>query len=83
MTSEVVHLPGTKLTPEVALHRTLNKVANIKAVAIVIQWNDETFDVDWSLMRASDLCTMGVLLQEIARRTLCKEPIFDKAGDCG
>lgn len=49
------HLPGTTLTPEVVLHRTLNKLPRIKAVAIVIQWDDDSMDTDWSQMRRSDL----------------------------
>ena len=53
---KVVHLPGTTLTPEVALARTMQKLPRIKAVAIVIQWDDDTFDCDWSSMRTSELC---------------------------
>jgi len=52
----LVHLPGTVLTPEVVLHRTLNKTACIKAVVVVIQWDDDTYDVDWSQQRVSELC---------------------------
>ena len=37
----LVHLPGTRLTPEVVLHRTINKMQRIKGVAIVIQWDDD------------------------------------------
>jgi hypothetical protein len=49
------HLPGTTLTPEVVLHRTLNKLPRIKAVAIVIQWDDGSMDTDWSQMQRSEL----------------------------
>lgn len=52
---KLVHLPGARLTPDVVLHRTLNKLEHIKAVAIVIQWNDETYAVDWSQMKTSEL----------------------------
>ena len=45
---KILHLPGTKLTPEVVLHRTLTKLPHIKSVCIVIQWDDDSFDVDWS-----------------------------------
>ena len=60
----LVHLPGTKLTPEVVLHRTLNKLARIKAVAVVIQWDDDTFSSDWSQMRVSELCMASVIFNQ-------------------
>jgi len=53
--SKLVHLPGSKLTPEVVLHRTLNKLEHIKAIVVVIQWNDESYDLDWSQMKTSEL----------------------------
>ena len=35
----LVHLPGTVLTPEVVLHRTLNKVHRTVSYALVpLQW---------------------------------------------
>jgi hypothetical protein len=33
---KLVHLPGTKLTPQVTLQRTLDKLPRIKAVVPVI-----------------------------------------------
>ena len=60
---KLVHLPGTELTPEVVLHRTLNKNGRIKAVMVVIQWDDESFDTDWSMMKVSELC-MGIRVLE-------------------
>ena len=59
---KVVHLPGTRLTPEVALARTMQKLPCIKAVAIVIQWDDDTFDCDWSSMKTSELCMASKVL---------------------
>jgi len=53
---KMVHLPGTKLTPEVVLHRTLQKLEHIKAVTVMIQWNDDSYDADWSQMKVSELC---------------------------
>lgn len=64
---KIIHLPGTKLTPEVVLHRTLTKLDHIKSVTVIIQWNDETFDVDWSQQQVSDLCTGSMLLQREAQ----------------
>lgn len=53
---KIVHLPGTKLTPDVVLHRTISKLDRIKAVTVIIQWDDDTLDFDWSQQRVSDLC---------------------------
>lgn len=58
----LVHLPGTRLTPEVTLRRTLDKVDRIKAVVTVIQWDDDTFDVDWSEQRTSNLAMASAVL---------------------
>jgi hypothetical protein len=58
----LVVLPGVRLSPEVLLHRTLNKVGRIKAVTIVIQWDDDSFDMDWSHMKVSELCMAGRVL---------------------
>lgn len=61
---KLVHLPGTVLTPEVVLHRTLNKSEHIKSVAVVIQWADGSFDVDWSQMQMSEMCMASMVIQK-------------------
>lgn len=53
---KLVALPGATLSPQVLLHRTLNKTARIKAVAVIIQWDDNSFSCDWSSMKMSELC---------------------------
>lgn len=58
----LVTLPGAKVSPEVLLHRTLNKVDRIKAVTVIIQWDNDTFDCDWSSMKTSELCMASVIL---------------------
>jgi hypothetical protein len=63
----LVHLPGTRLTPETILHRTLGKLDRIKAVTIVIQWDDDTFDIDWSQMKVSELCMAAMVLDGAAK----------------
>ena len=68
---KLVHLPGTTLTPEVVLHRTINKLERIKAVIVVIQWDDDTFDTDWSQMRMSELCQASLTLQYDAQQVMC------------
>lgn len=64
----LVQLPGTPATPVVVLHRTLNKAARIKAVTIVIQWDDDSFDIDWSVQKSSELCMAALMLQHTATR---------------
>jgi hypothetical protein len=53
----LVHLPGTRLSPEVVLHRTLDKLGHIDGV-VGITWRDGTTDIDWSQMKLSDLSFM-------------------------
>lgn len=61
---KLVHLPGTELSPEVVIHRTLNKLEHIKAVAVVILWKNGESDVDWSQMKLSELTWIGRSLDE-------------------
>ena len=63
----LVHLPGTKLSPEVVLHRTLEKLEHIRAVTIVIQWHNDEFDTEWSQMTVSELCMASIVLEEEMR----------------
>lgn len=74
-TPTIVHLPGTRLTPDVVLHRTLAKCAHIKSVCIVIQWGDDTFDIDWSQQKVSELCMGALLLHDTAVKT-AKNPDY-------
>lgn len=69
----LVHLPGTRLTPEVVLHRTVNKASHIKAVVVVIQWDDDTFDMDWSEMKASELAMAALILNRKATSVIFKD----------
>lgn len=70
---KIVHLPGTTLTPEVVVHRTLQKLDRIKAVLVVIQWDDETFDLDWSQMKTSELCMAAMCAHRKAARVASGE----------
>lgn len=72
---KIVHLPGTKLTPTTVLHRTLDKVAKLKSVVVLMQWDDDTYAVDWSTTRVADLCTMSMMMDEHARRVLYQQDI--------
>lgn len=59
----LVHLPGTKLTPEVVLHRALNKLPHIKSVVVLVQWENGTFATDWSFMSNGDFSRAALTLQ--------------------
>lgn len=64
---KVVHFPGTRLSPEVVLQRTLAKLDHIESVAIVIGYKDSTKACDWSQMKVSELCMASMVLSEEAR----------------
>jgi hypothetical protein len=66
----LVHMPGTKLAPSVVLHRTLNKIDRIKSVVVVIQWDDDTYDVDWSSQKVSDLAFGNVILTRVVNEEI-------------
>lgn len=70
---KIIHLPGTRLTPEVVLHRTLTKTARIKSIVVVIQWDDDSIDCDWSSMKVSDLCMGAMVLDEEARKEMYRK----------
>jgi hypothetical protein len=69
---KLVHLPGTAVSPQLVLHRTLDKLEHIKAVTIIIQWQNDEFATDWSQMRVSELCHATMHLHE-----QCKKTMFD------
>jgi hypothetical protein len=60
---KIIHLPGTVLSPEVVLHRTLGKLPRIKAVLVLMQWDDLSMSVDWSQMKMSELCMAAMTVQ--------------------
>lgn len=63
---KIIHLPGTELSPEVVLHRTLTKIDSIKNITVVIQWKDDTLGADWSSMKSSELAMASFVLQNVA-----------------
>lgn len=67
---KIIHLPGTELTPEVVLHRTLTKKERIQAVTVVILWDDGTYDVDWSRQELRDLAMGAMTLTAHTEREL-------------
>ena len=77
--AELLHLPGARLSPEVVLHRVLADVKNIKAVAVVIQYEDGGLHCDWSDMKVKDLCLCAYIMDASARDTVAA--MEDKSGD--
>lgn len=60
----LVHLPGTELTPEVVLHRTLNKKHRIKSVVVAIVWDDSTISLDWSEITNGEMALAAIALMQ-------------------
>jgi hypothetical protein len=60
-------LPGAVRTPQVLLAQTEEKLPRIKALAMVIQWDDDTFSGDWSSMNVAELNLAVLQLQEEAK----------------
>ncbi len=71
---KLVHLPGTALSPEVVLHRTLQKLEHIESVVVMIKWKKETFDADWSVQKTTDLTAQALLLTDLAIRNMKEGP---------
>ncbi len=70
---KLIAFPGADISPEVVLHRTLDKLDHIKAVTVIIQWDDDTMAVDWSTQKTSMLCMGSVVLSDVARRAAMNE----------
>ncbi len=80
---KLIQLPGTRLSPETVLHRTLNKIKRIKGIAIVIQWDDDTMEADWSQMKVSELCMASMLLDDLTRNELMYSKELDPLPENG
>lgn len=60
---KIAVFPGAPLTAEVVLNRTVAKLGRLNAVVVILQWDDGTFDCDWSSMKTSELCMAEKVLQ--------------------
>ena len=56
MSGIIEHLPTSRLTPDVVLHRALGDIENTQAVVLLVQDTDGLWSIEWSQMSASDLC---------------------------
>lgn len=65
---KIARHPQGRTTPETVLASTAEKLPRIKAVAIVIQWDDDSFGVDWSSMKRSDFVYMGAVFENAIRK---------------
>jgi hypothetical protein len=72
---KIARLPGIKVDPVTVLAQTLEKARNgqLKSVYIGLQWEDDSFDADWSTMKRSDLCTHAVVAQHHAQSEIGKD----------
>lgn len=68
--AKIVHLPGTDLTPEVVLHRTLDELHKIKSVVVVIHYKDDSTVIDYSRQPISTVAVSAVLLHSRASKLL-------------
>ena len=59
---KLISLPGSKVSPEVLLHRTLDKLDRIKSIVMIIQWDDDSYACDWSSLKISELCMAEKIL---------------------
>ena len=62
------------LTPEVVLIRTLRKKDRIRSVTVLMEWDDGSYDADWSKQKVSDLCFAAWFFEDQAKRVV--------RGDC-
>lgn len=69
-TKKLHSLPGVDRTPEVLLHQTIEKLPRIKAISLIIQWDDGSFDADWSTMLMTELITAATVLRLEAENEL-------------
>lgn len=72
---KIATLPNCRLTAEVCLARTLEKAqaGRIKSVYIGIEFDDGSFDSDWSSMKCTDLATHAAIAQHMAIQELTKK----------
>jgi hypothetical protein len=65
--STIVGLPGARKDPKVTLHQLLED-PDIKALTIIVQRSDGTYDVEWTSQKISELCMAAMVLHGLAVR---------------
>jgi hypothetical protein len=71
--TQVITMPGVAVSPEVVLHRTLQKLERVKAVVVVIMLDDDSMYCDWSSLKPSELAMASLVLDSTARNEICPE----------
>lgn len=62
----VVPISPSGCTPEVVLHRFVDKIEHIASVALIITWNDGSISTDWSTQKTGHLVYSTVMLHREA-----------------
>ena len=69
---EVFPIAGS-FTPDVLLAKVQESLPEIKSVALVIEWDDDTTSTSWSVMKNSKLTFLLAAFQEEVRHDLFGE----------
>ena len=59
---KIARMPGTRLSPEVLLRNMLEDIDQVKSIALVIEWEDDTFQVCNSAMPHTKCVAMGAFM---------------------
>ena len=76
--ASIIHLPGTRLTPEVLLRQFLNKIDNIESVVILCQDKKGMFESSWSQMTLRELSFALLTFDEDVRKAMYKQEQEDE-----
>lgn len=72
--AEVELFPGTRLTPEVLLHQTMEDLSDCQAMVIIKMRKDDTVDVSMSCLSMANLAFMTLMLQLHTVKTVQSDP---------
>lgn len=69
---KIAQLPSAERAVVTALASTMEKAqaGHVKSVYIGIQWEDDTFDADWSSMTRADLAAHALVAQSKAMKEI-------------
>lgn len=72
---KIYSMPGAERTAAVTLHQTIEKLPRIKAITMVIQWDDDSFSCDWSCQKVSEICMASMILDIDVRKVVGGENV--------
>ena len=67
---KIIPMPNTAMSPAVVLHQALEEIDNIKSVIVIAQYNDDTFDLEWSQMKTSYMALADMMLDQTLRNLM-------------